>query len=65
MARNGRMSKWEMISEFLREAAVLVLVFVPLDYLRGSLLSPWSVAVVILISAGILGLGIIIERRRP
>ncbi len=54
-----------MLADFLREAAVLVLVFVPLEiYVRGGI-SGKTAAVVILLSAFALAFGIFIERRRP
>ena len=65
VAATGKRGKLEMLSEFLREAAVLVLVFVPLDMLTRGGFSAWRVIVVILFSAVILAFGIIIERMRP
>jgi len=65
MGANGRKGKLEMLSEFLREASVLVLVFVPLDLYTRGMFSAWRTAIVILFSAGILAFGIIIERMRP
>ncbi len=65
MAENRRKAKLEMLADFFREAAVLVLVFVPLEiYVRGGL-SGKTAAVVILLSAFGLAFGIFIERRRP
>jgi hypothetical protein len=55
-----------MLSEFAREVAALVLVFVPLDYLlKGDTLGPnfWYETVEVVVSSVLLlGLGIIIER---
>ena len=56
-----------MLSEFCRELSVLILVFVPLDYLlKGDKLGAnfWYQALEVLtISRLLLGIGILIERR--
>jgi hypothetical protein len=60
-----RRSVADMIGEILREAGVLLVVFIPLDLaLQGhSLTAPWVVAIVVL-PAMLMALGIAIERRR-
>ena len=64
---DNRESVAHMLSEFLRELAVLILVFVPLDYLlKGDkpLESVWhETAGVLGFSLLFLGLGIMIERK--
>jgi hypothetical protein len=54
----------EMIAEFLREAAVLVLVFVPLELYKRGLSVGW-LAGIIGFSLGLLAFGIVLERIRP
>jgi hypothetical protein len=58
-----------MLGEFLREVAVLVLVFVPLEVWKGYDLDPQRLLVVLIatlvISIGCLVGGITLERRRP
>ena len=58
-----------MIGEFVREVAVLVLVFVPLEAYRGLHWKWWvlslAVAGTIAVAILILGIGIRIERQRP
>jgi drug/metabolite transporter (DMT)-like permease len=55
----------EMSGEFFREAAVLTVVFIPLDrLLLGEPLTSWSWIAILGISGGSLGLGIVIERWR-
>jgi hypothetical protein len=58
-----RKSIWEMIGEFLREAGLLMVVFIPIDVLIGS---RWSASLYSLMALGILGIiiGMVIERRR-
>ena len=51
----------EMIGEFLRDVAILVLVFYPLDTKP---LSRLDRELIVIVSASLLSLGIIIERRR-
>jgi hypothetical protein len=55
-----------MLSEFLRELAALILVFVPLDYLlKGDHLAPnfWSETVGVAVISGVLFiLGVVLER---
>lgn len=54
-----------MLSEFLREAAVLVFVFVPLDWLFEPTALALEDVIIILSGAGaLLALGIVIERLR-
>jgi hypothetical protein len=58
-----------MIGECLREIGVLILVFVPLEGYKGSLL-PWTeltlwIIGTLLIATIFIGIGILIERRRP
>jgi len=57
----------EMLGEYLREAAVLSGVFIPLDRVLGQKANlTWSYVWVTLgLSAGLLAAGIIMERRRP
>ena len=51
----------EMIGEFLRDVAILVLVFYPLDMRP---LSPIDRELIVIASVSLLSLGIIIERTR-
>jgi len=66
---NEKCSVSEMIGEFLRELAVLVLVFVPLESYRGTHLRPWqlsgAIAITVVIALAIFSAGVAIERRRP
>jgi hypothetical protein len=63
-----RESVAHMISEFVRDVAVLILVFVPLDYLlknEPARAYVWfGYAGVVAVSLSLLTLGIAIERRR-
>jgi drug/metabolite transporter (DMT)-like permease len=63
---SGRRSALEMIGEFMREAAVLVAVFMPLDMtIEGK---PWTgarLAGAAVISLGLLAVGVTIEKLRP
>jgi len=56
-----------MVSEFFREIAALILVFVPLDYLlKGDRVGPnfWSEVIVVRIASSLLLVsGIVIERK--
>jgi hypothetical protein len=54
-----------MIGEFLREAAVLVFVFIPLDLIinQRPLTPGWYVAIVVMPAAFLAG-GVLIERKR-
>jgi hypothetical protein len=58
-----------MLGEFLREIAVLVLVFVPLEVWKGLDSNPRQLAIVLtataVISIASLTGGIILERKRP
>ena len=64
---DNRESVSHMLSEFFREVAALILVFVPLDYLlKGDQLGPnfWPEAMgVASISSLLLASGIIVERK--
>jgi hypothetical protein len=54
-----------MLGEFLREAAVLVFVFIPLDRaVNGDPLTPRWVLAILAVPALLLACGIVIERRR-
>ncbi len=57
---------WEMVGEYLREAAVLVLIFVPLDLLipKANYLQPKWVTLTLLLSFGTFALGAWLERRK-
>ena len=61
-----RESVTHMLSEFAREVAALVLVFVPLDYLlKGETIGPYfwyESAAVVLFSFFVLLVGIVLER---
>jgi hypothetical protein len=63
-----RESVLHMLSEFLRELAALILVFVPLDYLfKGDQLGPnfWPEVIgVAVVSGFLLVSGIIVERKK-
>jgi hypothetical protein len=64
---NERRSIADMLGEFLREAALLLLVFVPLDWFfqsRGYRLTVGRVASILVLPFGLLITGIVIERRR-
>jgi hypothetical protein len=58
-----------MVGEFLRELAVLVLVFVPLESYRGLDWKRWqlslAITITVLLAIGILTIGIALERNRP
>jgi len=54
----------EMLGEFLREIAVLVLVFVPLDFFAHNLTGTRFIYT-FAVSSMLLALGIAIERMRP
>jgi len=54
-------SAGEMLGEFCRELAVLILVFVPLELYRASYVSSWVIKGAILGSIALLTLGIAIE----
>jgi len=62
---NDRKTVGEMLGEFLREAAVLTAVFIPLDRaMMGEALTPgWGVAI-LGISGGLLATGMGVERKR-
>ena len=66
MSENGKASVLEMIGEFLREAAVLVLVFVPLELNKPGHQMParWYVGIVGFSLFLLIG-GIFLERIRP
>lgn len=69
MSELEKCSVSEMIGEFIREVAVLVLVFVPLEAYRGVHWKWWvlalAVAGTIIVALLILAIGISIERQRP
>jgi hypothetical protein len=60
-----RDSKAKMAGEFLREAAVLTFVFIPLDLLinQRPLTALWGIAIVVLPSV-FFGVGVLVERKR-
>ena len=64
---DNRESIAHMVSEFLREIAALILVFVPLDYLlRGdnTVIFFWyDTMAVLAVSIVLMGLGVLIERK--
>jgi len=60
----GSKSKSEMIGEFCRDLAVLILVFVPLELYRNSTVPLWVIQVSIFGSIGLLLSGMTIERLR-
>lgn len=55
---------WEMLGEYLREAAVLVLIFVPLDFLIPKGIKSKGLALTLLLSIGAFFVGAWLERRR-
>jgi len=63
---DNRESVAHMLSEFLRELAALILVFVPLDYLlKGDHLAPnfWPETFGVAVTSGVLFiLGVVLER---
>lgn len=63
MAENKR-DVLEMLSEFLRESAVLVLVFVPLEFYKSGKITVEWLIVIILFSILVLAGGIVLERIR-
>ena len=65
MSEREKESVAEMIGAFLREAAVLVLVFVPLEVYKSPPIRPlpWLLGV-LAFSSVTLGLGIVLERNR-
>ena len=66
MLARERKAVSEMIAEFLREAGVLLAVFVPLDgLLSGKSLATTMVVVGMVVSAVFLILGVTVERLRP
>jgi hypothetical protein len=69
VSENEKCSTSEMIGEFLRELAVLVLVFVPLESFRGTHLKPWQLAAAIcatvVAALAVFWAGAAIERGRP
>ena len=66
MPQSDKRSVLEMIGEFLREAAVLVLVFVPLELYRPAhaISVGWFLRI-LGFSVSILAAGVILERIRP
>ena len=69
MSQAEKCSVLEMIGEFLRELAVLIFVFVPLEMWRGSKGNPGEYTEILLWTAVIaivsLTVGILFERVRP
>ncbi len=65
MSEREKSSVTEMVAEFLREAAVLVLVFVPLEFYKNRPTSPYWIPGVVLFSLATLAAGITLERTRP
>ncbi len=61
----GKKKKLEMLADFLREASVLILVFVPLDMYTHKGFSALRALEVLVASGLVLGFGIGLERRRP
>lgn len=60
-----RKSVLEMAGEFLREAAVLTAVFIPLDrVMSGEALTLGWAAAILGIVGGLLGVGMTLERKR-
>ena len=53
-----------MLGEYLREAAVLVLIFVPLDFLIPKGIKSKGLALTLLLSIGAFFVGAWLERRR-
>lgn len=69
MSQTEKCSVVEMIGEFLRELAVLIFVFVPLELWRGSQGNPGEFTEIVIWTAMIaiacLATGILFERVRP
>jgi hypothetical protein len=64
LSERDKNSVMEMVGEFLREIAVLVLVFVPLELFKGNMSLGWYLGV-LAFSATLLASGICMERIRP
>ena len=63
--KHERHSIAEMIGEFMREAAVLVFVFIPLDLvIEQRELTIWWILAIVVLPAFFLATGIVIERKR-
>ena len=62
---DDRDSVAQMLGEFLREAAVLTVVFLPMDkFIRGDALTWKFWGAIVGLSGGLLAVGIAVERRR-
>ena len=62
---DDRDSVGKMLGEFLREAAVLTIVFLPMDkFIRGDTLTWTFCGGIVVLSGGRLFAGIVFERRR-
>ena len=62
---DDRDSIGKMLGEFLREAAVLTIVFLPMDrFIKGDRLTWAFLAVIVGLSGGLLAVGMAFERRR-
>lgn len=60
-----RRSVAEMLGETLREAGILLAVFIPLDlFLQGHTLTVKSIGVIVILPAALLASGIAVERWR-
>jgi hypothetical protein len=63
---SGKRTTAEMIGEFVREVAVLVAVFWPLEMEFNRMpFTPQNMSVIMLVVGSLLILGIVIERLRP
>jgi len=63
--KNPIKDKKEMVGDFLRESAALILIFAFLDKLVfGQRIGPWWVVATVVCSGVFLSLGISLERRR-
>jgi hypothetical protein len=63
--RDERASIGQMLGEFLREAAVLTVVFLPMDkFIRGDALTWGFIGAIVSLSGGLLIAGMTFERKR-
>ena len=63
---DDRDSIFKMLGECFREAAVLTIVFLPMDkFIRGDTLTPAFLGAIVALSGSLLMTGIVFERRRP
>jgi hypothetical protein len=69
VSEHEKCTRQEMFGQFIREIAVLTMVFVPLEAYKGSHLNWWQLTLAILLTVaaavGMLLWGIEVERRRP